>query len=538
MPLLYIAGVRALSTAMRSALASEVLRRVTDPQRTAAETSTTPLDALHLPRNRLHEVLLNSHRIFPAVARHIARARRSVCMLFFVWDSGADAARCLMDAVREAQERRRRLRLQGRPFERLHVRLLVNHSLWDDCNGQGFPTLERWLRANPFDHELVHVQIGAHLHLLNDAIHSKYVLVDAQRALVTGDNVYHLSDFETERSWFDAGFILSGDVVHVLQREFDQYWRAYVNPHWAAPSTAPSTAPAPASAAAPNAFPAIYLPKRACSSARMHLRLPVDGAPAGRFASPQTQGFAACFQHARRVVCYVTPALNAAPVQGCVRAALANGAQVLVLTSAYYERFSASVPFHGGGAEVSLHRWARDAALRAAWERGRLQVRYFSRDGATLPRTRESCRNHTKLLLVDDEVALVGSANGDTQSWLYSAESNVLLDDRAAAARIRQTVFEPLWRTSLPQRPADFASAARGCAGFWAMQATSVALLLLLVLLLSRFVLRTASGTWLAAHLAAALAVTCVVVAMFCRREEAECRQLLAPAPAPSLPEK
>ena len=72
---------------------------------------------------------------------------------------------------------------------------------------------------------------------------------------------------------------------------------------------------------------------------------------------------------------------------------------------------------------------------------------------------------HTKALLVDDDVAIVGSANFDARSFRLNFEVSVLFRDAAVAAtlarlvegefasapRVREQRAQPLWTVRLPE---------------------------------------------------------------------------------------
>jgi len=72
---------------------------------------------------------------------------------------------------------------------------------------------------------------------------------------------------------------------------------------------------------------------------------------------------------------------------------------------------------------------------------------------------------HSKALLCDDDLAIVGSANFDHRSFRLNFEVSVLFRDRALAAelesliqgecnlapRVRADRPQPLWRTRLPE---------------------------------------------------------------------------------------
>lgn len=88
--------------------------------------------------------------------------------------------------------------------------------------------------------------------------------------------------------------------------------------------------------------------------------------------------------------------------------------------------------------------------LHEALKQGQLELRWFSPDGVAPILGLEPRTNHTKLMLIDREIAIVGSGNLDHQSYYHSFELNLLLDNLEASEAIRTRLFEKQWSKSIP----------------------------------------------------------------------------------------
>ena len=83
-----------------------------------------------------------------------------------------------------------------------------------------------------------------------------------------------------------------------------------------------------------------------------------------------------------------------------------------------------------------------------------LEIRYFQNpdhsEGAPIPEGNvpNNGASHAKFMAIDDEMAIVGSANMDKTSLHFSAETNVALFDQNATRSIKAAVFDKAWNRS------------------------------------------------------------------------------------------
>ncbi|KAI5866689.1 hypothetical protein GGS23DRAFT_602946 [Durotheca rogersii] len=204
---------------------------------------------------------------------------------------------------------------------------------------------------------------------------------------------------------------------------------------------------------------------------------PPNGAPGGRgpasaaVKNPQDAAWLAAVRRARESVLVQTPTLNAGPLIEALAEACERGVDVYCYVCLGYNDAGELLPFQGGHNEGVAHRLHTSPELLSSpAAKARLHWHWYvaADQTAPLPATsifpapgspshpapyrRRSC--HVKLLVVDSQVAVVGSGNQDAQSWYHSQEANLLLD---FAPRPRA----PLSRPPSPSSPSS-SSAASG----------------------------------------------------------------------------
>src|SRR5205823_10696838 len=108
-----------------------------------------------------------------------------------------------------------------------------------------------------------------------------------------------------------------------------------------------------------------------------------------------------------------------------VRQAVERGVTVEIVTAKGFNQLAEDLPFEGGDNAEVLRKLA--AGIEAPCDR--LQARWFSWDGISAIAGNGPHASHAKYASIDGEVAIIGSANMDTQSWSQSREVVVIVDD-------------------------------------------------------------------------------------------------------------
>ena len=251
--------------------------------------------------------------------------------------------------------------------------------------------------------------------------HAKVYILDGHTAMLGGDNI----DNPSER---DLMVLLRGPVVDTLLRDFDAAWSqssSFLNATRTPPAHAKGEAP-PASSR--PQVPMTLLSKKGVALVGDYYRNDAD------------QALLAAMKAAKREMRIASPNLNDVKVWEAIADATQRGVKVHITVPKDYNNL-------GSGIDRSPNRdlltfWAQLPKEAQA----RLELRWSSEDGKT-PHD-----DHTKYLSVDGEWAYVGSQNMDNQSWSFSRELGLGIDDAGETRRL-DAVFDATWNQSLKVEP-------------------------------------------------------------------------------------
>jgi len=352
-------------------------------------------------------LLIDGDATFAAIFAAIEGAQRYCLVQFFIVKDDALGRRFQALLLRKAAA---------------GVRVLL---LYDEVGSHALPrAYVRDLRAAGVSCSAFHTTRGPRNRFqLNFRNHRKIVVVDGRTAFVGGHNVGdEYLGLGPLGHWRDTHLLLQGPAVLALQQVFaaDWYWATRQSPRvdWALPSAA---APTPEAVSAVLIYPTG--PADALGNCSKFFQQLIDGARRRLWiASP-----------------YFVPD---SPVFEALQLAALRGVDVRILLPAK--------PDH------RLVYLASFSFLEAA-ERTGIQV-YRYQDGFL----------HQKVVLVDEEVAGVGSANLDNRSLRLNFEITAILVDRGFAAAVHAMLEEDFRHA---RRTSAAALRERGPAFRWAVQA-------------------------------------------------------------------
>lgn len=251
--------------------------------------------------------------------------------------------------------------------------------------------------------------------------HAKAFVIDGRIGILGGDNI----DSPREK---DLMAVVRGPVVQAMLADFQDAWREAARPLSQDPLPEPPEPPP----VHEEGIPMTVLTKRGVKAFWGEDYHDNDA----------DQALLAALRAARREILIQTPSLNADAVIHELLAAAARGVSVRVcFPLKQHNRWATRVDAADNHSFVAL--WAQLPAV--------LQARIVLRDFSSNGRRREE--NHTKFLCVDRAWCYVGSQNMDNQSFAYSRELGIGLDDPETAERLAVEVFERDWKTSLPITP-------------------------------------------------------------------------------------
>ncbi|MEZ4368357.1 MAG: phosphatidylserine/phosphatidylglycerophosphate/cardiolipin synthase family protein [Kofleriaceae bacterium] len=367
----------------------------------------------------------------------IAGARHHVTIQTYVWEPDSEAARQLLAGLAELAARRAADDPTAPPVE---VRVMLDAStIGFGSTPLALPRLWAAVEALQLDPAHVTFELAAMYHATFGTLHVKTVVVDGRDAIVTGANPQTHHDPGTP--WRDAGFHLTGEVAVSLLADFDSGWRQASL--W---TCGADEAAEPQACAAPTPRPTYVVrrPRLAAGTCRPMLiatREIDESAFADRIDNPQDQAFLAGWAAARRHIRVQTPNLNDDAAKAGLLAAVLRGVQVDVVLSRGFNDLTEALPGQGGTNAhnvTKLYQALADAGVTDACDR--LRIRWHARDGVAVDGN-GAYASHAKYASIDDEVAIVGTANMDTQSWNNSRELNVVVDDADLTAAWDEQLF-------------------------------------------------------------------------------------------------
>ncbi|KAJ6010740.1 hypothetical protein N7451_002152 [Penicillium sp. IBT 35674x] len=144
--------------------------------------------------------------------------------------------------------------------------------------------------------------------------------------------------------------------------------------------------------------------------------------------NPQDAAFVSAINNAKRTIFIQTPNMNAEPLLEPLLAAIRRGVTVTPYLCLGYNDAGELLPFQNGTNEMIANKLYN--SLKTAEEKSRLRVHYYVGKDQIQPIhnsfKKRSC--HIKLMIIDEQVAIQGNGNLDTQSFFHSQEINVMLD--------------------------------------------------------------------------------------------------------------
>ncbi|MBI2373676.1 MAG: phosphatidylserine/phosphatidylglycerophosphate/cardiolipin synthase family protein [Deltaproteobacteria bacterium] len=383
-----------------------------------------------------NHVAVDPKEIFLRYAELIRSASSDVSLQTFAWDIDSEPVAEVMKALVDVQNARIATGESGPP---LAVRFLID-AMDIPLNGNSpscrlMATLVKRAETLGLDPAHVKIESAVHRHALVGSLHSKSLVVDGVRAIVTGANMNLNDNFDDGEH--DAAFEVGGEVARALLADFDDAWlRSEV---WVGGTKLPRPPEKGYSRTKPDVF--FVRPERIQHTVA---RLPAPGAPVpmlvlgklpieNLFSSrdtrnPLDRAVVAAMRRAEHLIRAHTPNFNDDDFLAELKSALRRGVRVELVHAKDYEDLAEGAPMQGG---------TNSSVIEALFEElsdepealARLRLLEYVHTGTEPIEGNSPHASHVKAMVFDDRVILVTSMNMDTQSWNHSREIGVLIDD-------------------------------------------------------------------------------------------------------------
>ncbi|MFC0677339.1 phosphatidylserine/phosphatidylglycerophosphate/cardiolipin synthase family protein [Lysobacter korlensis] len=329
-------------------------------------------------------LLENGDEIFPAMLAEIRNAKRSVHLLTYVYWTG-DIAHTFANELAAAARRGVEVRLLLDAFGARKI-----DPDWVEQMEQAGAEVE-WFRPLRWDN----------LDNFNNRTHRKVLVVDGRVAFTGGVGIAQewVGDAQDAEHWRDDHFRIEGPVVRYLQGSFAENWREASD--------------------VVLAGDAVFPPLQPVGDARA---VPISTAPGDHFTGiPLTYWM--MFRTAREEILIATPYYVPDPnLELGLMEAARRGVKVTLLVPGPYQ-------------DSALVRYASRTYYRGLIEAG---VRVFEFQPTVM---------HTKLVVVDRTLALIGSPNFDSRSIELNYEIAVAVHDPEFAQRLVASYTHDLSRS-------------------------------------------------------------------------------------------
>eukprot|EP00026_Physarum_polycephalum_P003289 Phypoly_transcript_03299.p1 GENE.Phypoly_transcript_03299~~Phypoly_transcript_03299.p1 ORF type:complete len:737 (+),score=104.43 Phypoly_transcript_03299:201-2411(+) len=247
------------------------------------------------------------------------------------------------------------------------------------------------------------------------AFHVKYLLVDRKMILLTSSNIQGKRNVE-----FVAH--MEGKIVDSYYNLFQKQWGLeFVPPLYLTNVPAPPKSNFPFGKEVHG--PCIFHSEHAEVPMLLCNKLPNSGFGRKAWDVPQNIAMLSAMYHAQRNIVIQTPDFNAKLAKNAVLDACKRGVQVTIMLSWVYNALKERI--FQGGTNVHVIKKMYKKLMKVDCHRNLTVCFYVARSQIHPTKVHP---NHTKYMAVDDELAIFGSGNMDTQSWHHSQEVNVAVN--------------------------------------------------------------------------------------------------------------
>lgn len=378
--------------------------------------------------------------VFAMILREAAKAEKQILIQTFGWSRFSKFAADFNELLQKISAERR---TQDLPPLKLYI--LVNQ-----LDRVAQLMFRKTLRCHkikaPKDIGLIDIpdnielHLGVYHHNSLGATHAKAVIIDEKAAIVTGANFQ--TTFYGDKAYHDSAYLLRGPVVKALYDNFRQSWKLRKKhtitdkdiPPFDHTEIKENTENSSAVLCATNKPHALSLLKL------LHLQSPLN--------NPLAVSAHTAINHAQHKIQIAIPNIGAKFIIDALADFVnqRNGTIELLMTHQFNNQRE---KLYGGTNEKNLQRLIDKID---ADKRDHLSVRWFCKN-ETEKLAEQFGVLHMKLMIIDDQITIFGSANLDQLSFYNAQEENIIVDNKAFAERARDELFKGIYQNGVARLP-------------------------------------------------------------------------------------
>jgi phosphatidylserine/phosphatidylglycerophosphate/cardiolipin synthase-like enzyme len=433
-----------------------------------------------------NKVLMTGDEIWPATYDLMASAEKSIDLQTYIYHETSEAAKWVHKAIDELHQRQFKKLNNDEEVTPVEINFYIDQHKTESVDvfnfkdsteknpisnyGIGYPRL--------LDPRLVKVNVYAHTPSTRGSLHSKTVIIDDKKAVVTSANLkYTHSKVSTEgESRQDIGIVLEGDVVKDLKEDINtistltrknligtneheisidsENESSYVLPKKYYPSPYKSWSdaqdwhrydPEVDRTRIEQMFNEIKSTSVSDADVLVLSKRPEDYLYKKNISSAQRDGVLAAINNAQVSIKIYHANLNVPEVLDGMINALHRGVTVEVLVPSSLQDGLSSLD---AKSNFESYYFLQSKAKKEGVDHN-LDLRWQASADARLARDGVSGKTHIKYMNIDG-IAIVGSMNLDVQSWKYSGELSVIINSPVFNKNIDKTVFRDEFIRGIP----------------------------------------------------------------------------------------
>jgi phosphatidylserine/phosphatidylglycerophosphate/cardiolipin synthase-like enzyme len=374
------------------------------------------------------KALIRGEEIFHKAGQLMLKAQKNIYMQTWRFDHRSFPARAFAAYLEELSKRMG----QQKRKNPVDVWMLINVTDLQNLV-QEKKEIDYFVKHLNISPKYIRIHVGIYDAKTLAASHTKSISVDHKSAVVMGAN---MSDNYNGRGFFDLGFVVHGEVVHSIDKDFVQIWHSYVKD---------------------ADMPSLKLPRVSgtAASSCMPVLFTRNTAYPGFTRKPQKSSINRAMLvsaiSAEKTIDILTPNLNSKTFIHQIKEAIKEGVKVRVILSKYFEATKQNFPTRGGDNVANVTKLYRSLGTFASrpYLCSRLQIKWYSEDGVNALEKAKAPNSHAKFMVVDGRVTYFGSANMDNQSWNNSRELGLFVGSQAKSSAWLKQIYNPVFNRAI-----------------------------------------------------------------------------------------